>query len=80
MASENQANLAREKHSDFLQNLGAHSIGVDEIEKGGKKSFVVVAYTQENPDKFPNELEIKSGNSTLKVPLIAKLAEPFKPD
>lgn len=78
MITEKQANLARENHSEHLRKLGAHSIGVDEIEKDGEKTFAVVAYSKQKIQNLPNELEVNSGNDTLKVPLISKISEPFK--
>jgi len=80
MATEEQANKARDKHSDLLRNLGAHSIGVDEINHKGKKTFAVVAYMEQKPDNFPSELEIANGKDNFNVPLIAKISETFKPE
>ena len=46
MATEKQANLAREKHLNFLGDIGAHAIAVDQIMQNGKKTFAVIAYTE----------------------------------
>lgn len=80
MATEKQANLAREQHSDSLLGLGVHSIGVDEIDKEGTKTFAVIAYTEKKSSDLPSHLEVKSGNKTFRVPLITKLAKPFTPE
>ena len=78
MASEKTANLARDKHSDFLAGLGAHAISVDEIRGQGKKTFAVTAFVKKKTKKLPAKLEVKSGKKTLKVPLIIKIAQKFK--
>ena len=59
MASEKTANLARDKHSDFLAGLGAHAISVDEIRGQGKKTFAVTAFVKKKTKKLPAKLEVK---------------------
>ncbi len=78
MATEKQANLAREKHSGYLDKMGAHAISVNEIIQKGKKTFAVVAYAEKQPENVPDHLEIVVGNKTLKVPMRVKVAEKFK--
>jgi hypothetical protein len=74
MASEKEANRARAEHSEFLKNLGAHSIGIEEIKLKGAKGFAVVAFFDRKPEKgIPQSLNIKIGNRRLAVPLIAAL-------
>lgn len=80
MASEKEADLAREQHSDFLRNLGAHGITVNEIKRKGEKSFAVVALFEEKPDDVPDMLKVLSGKKTLEVPLVARVTEKFKPE
>lgn len=81
MASEREANLARELRSEFLRELGAHAIGVDEVRRGGEKTFAVVAYFEEKPaEPLPKTLEVKSGNRTFEVPLVLKVEEKFRPE
>ena len=80
MASEKEANLAREQHSDFLRNLGAHGITIDEVKRKGAASFAVVAFFESKPDDVPSELEIKSGKEIRRVPLVARVTEKFKPE
>ena len=80
MANEKEANLAREQHSDFLRDLGAHGIAVDEVERKGEKSFAVVAFFEQQPDSVPETLAVKSGAKTLTVPLVARVTEKFKPE
>ena len=79
MATLPQANKAREDHSDFLRKIGAHSIGVDQVEIKGKKTFAVVAHLTELKKGMPEFLEIEWKNATKKVPLVAKLSDQFKP-
>ena len=80
MASEKEADLAREQHSDFLFNLGAHGITIDEVKSKGEKSFAVVALFEEKPDEFPDTLKVQHGKKTLEVPVVARVTEKFKPD
>jgi hypothetical protein len=78
MANEKEADLAREQHSDFLSELGAHGITIDEVKRKGEKSFAVVALFEEKPEEFPETLTVQSGKKTLEVPVIARVMEKFK--
>jgi hypothetical protein len=78
MASEKEANLAREQHSDYLRALGAHGIAVDEVKQKGTKSFAVIAFFEEPPESVPETLEVKAGKKTKEVPLVARRMERFK--
>lgn len=70
MASEKEANLARAQHSDFLKQLGAHSIGVNECKHMAEPGFAVIAFFDRKPSKkLPQTLKVKSGKRTLDVPL-----------
>ncbi len=80
MANENEANQAREQHSEFLRDLGAHGITIDEVKRKGEKSFAVVALFEQKPEDFPDTLTVRSGEKTLQVPLIVRLIEKFKPE
>ncbi|HVQ36303.1 MAG TPA: hypothetical protein VMS31_02140 [Pyrinomonadaceae bacterium] len=80
MASEKEADLAREEHADFLHDLGAHGITIDEIKREGAKSFAVVALFEDQPKQMPDTLEIKRGKKTLTVPLVARVTEKFRPE
>ena len=81
MASEKEANRARAEHSDFLRRLGAHSIAVDEIERRGEKSFVVVALFARRPAvPIPETLEVTSGKRKLAVPLVAQIMKMPSPE
>ncbi len=80
MASEKAANLAREKHSDLLRDLGAHGITVDEVGGKGEKSYAVVAFFEKKPKGIPDTLEVRSGKKTLQVPLVAQVVEKFRPE
>ena len=80
MVSEKEANLAREQYSDFLRGLGAHAIAVDEVAHKGEKTFAVVAFFTKKPADVPGTLEVKSGKTTLAVPLVARVTEKFKPE
>lgn len=78
MVNEKEADLAREQHSDFLSELGAHGITIDEVKRKGEKSFAVVALFEEKPENFPETLTVQSGKKTLEVPVIARVIEKFK--
>ena len=80
MASEREAQLAREKHADFLRDLGAHAISVDEVRRKGEKTFAVVAFFEARPKGLPSELELERGGRTVRVPLAARVLERFKPE
>lgn len=78
MANEEEANLAREKHADFLHKLGAHGIRVDEMKTQGEKTFAVIALFDHQPEEIPDTLEIKRGKKVMTVPLVARVAKKFK--
>jgi hypothetical protein len=80
MANEKEANLAREQFSDYLRQLGAHGLTVDQIKRKGETSFALIAYFDEPPETLPKQLEIKRGKETLEVPLIARVMERFRPE
>lgn len=80
MASEREANLAREQHSDLLRSLGAHAIAVDEVRRKGEKTFAVIAFFEKKPDGVPSTLEVKSGKRSTEVPLVARVMEKFRPE
>ena len=80
MASEKEANLAREQFSDYLRAMGAHGLTVDEVKRKGQKSFALIAYFEEPPETLPKQLEVKKGKTTLEVPLVARVMEKFKPE
>jgi hypothetical protein len=80
MANEEQANLAREQHADFLRDLGAHGITIDEMKQRGEKTFAVIALFDHQPEEIPDTLEIKRGKKVMTVPLVARVAKKFKPE
>jgi hypothetical protein len=81
MASEKEANRARDEHTEYLRRLGAHSIAVDEIKQGGEKSFAVVAFFSQKPTvPIPETLEVTSGRRKLAVPLVAQIMKMPSPE
>ena len=78
MANEKEADLAREQHSDFLFDLGAHGITIDEVKRKGETTFAVVALFEKKPDEIPETLKIQRGKKSLEVPLIARVTEKFR--
>jgi hypothetical protein len=81
VASEKEANRARDEHAEYLRRLGAHSIAVDEIKQGGEKGFAVVAFFSEKPAvPIPETLEVTSGRRKLLVPLVARIMKMPSPE
>lgn len=80
MASEREANLARDRYSDFLRGLGAHAIAVDEVKRGGEKTFAVIAFFEHKPSGAPRTLEVRSGKRTTAVPLVVRVSEKYRPE
>ncbi len=77
MATEEQANKARNKYSDALVKGGAHAVGVDKKGSG----FVVVAHVAPNEKHdVPDRVSVKAGKETVEVPVITKLTERFQPE
>jgi hypothetical protein len=75
MATEAEAHRAREQHSDYLRDLGAHAIAVDKIKRGGEDTFGVIAYYEKKPsDSVPDSLEIEHNGKKKKVPLTMRIA------
>ena len=74
MATEKEANKAREKHSDYLRKIGAHSILVDKIKRGKENTFGVIAFVEAEPSEpLPDELEIESGGEKKKIPFAIRV-------
>ncbi len=70
MATEAEAHQAREKHSDYLKDSGAHAIAVDKIKRGGEDTFGVIAFCEKEPDSpLPDSLEIEQDGKSQSVPL-----------
>lgn len=81
MASEKEANRARDEHSEYLRRLGAHSIAVYKIKGRGEKSFAVIAYFARKPaGPIPQTLEVTSGKRKLAVPLVAQIMKMPSPE
>jgi len=80
MATEREANLAREQYSDELRKKGAHALAVDEVKRKGAETFAVIAYFEKKPADAPATLEVKRGKKTLQVPLVVRVQEKFKPE
>jgi Cys-tRNA synthase (O-phospho-L-seryl-tRNA:Cys-tRNA synthase) len=80
MASEKEADIARDQYSDFLLNLGAHGITIDEVKRKGETTFAVVAFFEKKPEGVPDTLKIQRGKKTLEVPLLTRVTEKFKPE
>ncbi len=78
MATEKEANKARDLHADRLESMGVHSLGVNLIGKKGSKDFCVVAFVEKHIKNLPTELEVPSGKKKVSVPLTTRLSSKFK--
>lgn len=78
MATLQEANKAREVHSDYLQKLGAHAILVDKIRDKGKETFGVIALCENSPNQVPDSLEIETAGKKKRVPLRTKVIPPAR--
>jgi len=75
MVTFEEAHEAREKHSDYLQQVGAHAIGVDEIDHEGSQTFGVIAYFESEPNEtIPDTLEIDQQGTKKRVPLMTVIS------
>jgi len=80
MISEKQANIARIQYSEYLKELGAHSIFVDKVEEKGKIHFAVIALVLKKPKNPPSFLELDKGEKKIKIPLKFTVSSKFKPE
>ena len=81
MATEKQANVAREAVSDQLFELGAHAVAVDVVSKGKPDAFAVIAYVPAgHKAALPKDFTIQRGKQLINVPIVVKRSEPFKPE
>lgn len=80
MATEKQADLARDQHSSMLRELGAHAIAVDKVKSKKEADFAVIAFFEKKPKDIPATLPVKMGKKVIDVPLIAQIAEKFRPE
>lgn len=81
MASEVEANRARELLFAKLRKLGAHAIGVEETKIRGQPTFAVVAYVKHRKNKrMPKALTYAERDKSIDVPLVVRESEPFKPE
>jgi hypothetical protein len=81
MATEKQANAARDAVSDKLFALGAHAVGVDLVPKGRADAFGVIAYvTKDHTIALPKSVAVRSGKLIVDVPIFTKRSEPFQPE
>lgn len=79
MATEEEANHARELHSDLLAKRGAHAVGVAEGRDYGKPGFVLVAYVDPRGDHdIPKSIETKRAGKSFQIDVVTKPSEPFQ--
>ena len=78
MATEKEANLARERHAERLRALGAHAIAVDEMTRRGERTFGLVAMFEDKPRGVPKTVEVEVGKKVVAVPVRAVKAERFR--
>jgi hypothetical protein len=81
MASEKDANNARQAHGRELLKMGAHSIGVEKGEAYGKPGWVVVAHVAPGAKAdLPATLPMSKADNGDHVPLVTKRSERFVPE
>ena len=80
MATERDANLAREQHAEALRRLGAHAIAVDEVTRKGEKQFAVIAFFEAKPRRSRAPWKSRAARRRLEVPLVAASQAKFKPE
>ena len=81
MASEKQANKARELYSNFLVKRGAHAIGVANGQRYGKQGFVIVAHVPPHTShKIPSKLKGELDGKLVEVDVVMEVSEPFVPE
>jgi hypothetical protein len=75
MASEKQANKARDLYSDLLVKCGAHAIGVTDGQPYGKHGFVVVAHVAPHTShKIPKKLKGELDGKPFEVDVVTKVS------
>ena len=80
MATEKEADRAREEHAGSLHRLGAHGISVEPISGKGREAFAVVAFFDQKPKNVPKTLRIALRKKSLEVPLLVRVVERFRPE
>jgi hypothetical protein len=78
MATEKEANKAREQFYSLFESMGIHSLGVDEVGKKGSGLFCVVAFVEKPNRKIPAELTIMISRKKVMVPVRVELSRKFK--
>jgi len=81
MATEDDANKARQQHGRDLMKRGVHAIGVEEGRRHGRQGWVVVAHVapQAKVD-LPASLSSATKEGEVEVPLVVTRSEPFAPE
>ena len=78
MATEKEANKAREQYYHLFESMGIHSVGVDEAGKKGSGLFCLVVFVEKPNKKIPAEVMIMSGRKKIMVPVRVELSRKFK--
>jgi hypothetical protein len=81
MATEDDANKARQQHGRDLMKRGVHAIGVEQGERHGKRGWVVVAQVEPSAKvDLPSSLSCSTKDGEVEVPLVIKRSEPYAPE
>lgn len=75
MSTLKEANKAREEHSNYLQELGAHAIVVEKVEDKGGETFGITAYCESLPEEPPKTLEIEYKGERKEIPLKVEISQ-----
>lgn len=80
MATLKDAEFVRTVKAEFLRRRGAHAIAVDRS-SANDDDYTVVAYFKDEPtESLPATLEAERERHTVRVPLIVRRAEAFRPE
>lgn len=74
MATLKEANKAREEHSNYLHELGAHAVAVEKVKEKGTDTFGVIAYCETLPEEPPETLEIEYKGKRKEIPLKVEIS------
>ncbi|MBI4279116.1 MAG: hypothetical protein HY660_11735 [Armatimonadetes bacterium] len=81
MATLRAAETARRRMAEVLRRAGAHAIEVAQVTRGGRKVYAVIAHFTKRPRRpLPKVIEVRSGPKTLRVPLVVRITERFRPE
>jgi hypothetical protein len=70
MASEREAKCALETHERQLRALGAHSVTVDRVGRGNRKTYAIIARFDAPPHGVPKTVDVIVSKKVVAVPVV----------